>query len=154
MPIPRAVTVVLDGPKVLVMKRYRRRASAAECWMCERNGWAGPECPGHDYAVLPGGHVEPGETLEETAVRELREETSLTGRVDRILWTGLHNDREATYFLMADVEGEPRVAGPEALKDGPDNRFELVWATVDDLDRLGIHPAEITDRLAPFLKGA
>jgi ADP-ribose pyrophosphatase YjhB (NUDIX family) len=35
--------------------------------------------------VVPGGRVEPGETLEQTAVRELREETELEVRVVREL---------------------------------------------------------------------
>ena len=35
---------------------------------------------GGDHWQLPKGHIEPGETLEETAVREVREETGVTGR--------------------------------------------------------------------------
>jgi len=34
---------------------------------------------------LPKGHVEPGERIDETAVREVREETGLLGKVDRKL---------------------------------------------------------------------
>jgi ADP-ribose pyrophosphatase YjhB (NUDIX family) len=36
-------------------------------------------------AVVPGGRVEPGETIAETAVRELAEETGLEVRVEREL---------------------------------------------------------------------
>ncbi len=151
MPVPRAVSVVLDGPRVLVIKRFRCHRTAVECAVCAAVGWRGPGCPGHDYAVLPGGHVEAGETMAEAAVRELREETTLIARVEHVLWTGLHNDRPATYFLMADVEGHARLSGPEAEANAPDNRFELCWATVDDLNPLGLHPAEARQRLAGLL---
>ena len=78
-PKPRAAAVVVDGDQVLVMKRHKR---------------------GRDYAVLPGGGVEEGETAAQAALRELHEETTLVAEIDRLLWTGRHNDRPAWYFLM------------------------------------------------------
>jgi ADP-ribose pyrophosphatase YjhB (NUDIX family) len=78
-PKPRAAAVVVDGDQVLVMKRHKR---------------------GRDYALLPGGGVEAGETAAEAALRELHEETTLVGEIDRLLWTGQHNNRPACYFLM------------------------------------------------------
>jgi 8-oxo-dGTP pyrophosphatase MutT (NUDIX family) len=64
MSIPRAVAVVLDAGRVLVIKRYLRLSRAVDCVMCAAGGWRGADCEGHRYAVLPGGHVEPGETAE------------------------------------------------------------------------------------------
>jgi ADP-ribose pyrophosphatase YjhB (NUDIX family) len=154
MLVPRAVAVVIDGPRALIIKRFLRHDSAATCAMCGDAGWAGPACPGHHYAVLPGGGVEDGETVEEAALRELNEETTLSARIERLAWTGRHNGRPASYFLMADVRGIPVLSGEEAQVHGPNNSFELMWATAEDFDRLNLHPADIRAPLSSLLRAS
>jgi 8-oxo-dGTP pyrophosphatase MutT (NUDIX family) len=122
--------VVIDGDQVLVMKRHKR---------------------GRDYAVLPGGGVEAGETAAEAALRELREETTLVAEIDRLVWAGRHNDRPAWYFLMTDVRGCVELSGSEALANRPDNSFELRWVTADQFAELGLHPPDIRGPLAALL---
>ncbi|WP_206642061.1 NUDIX domain-containing protein [Nonomuraea polychroma] len=152
MPIPRAVAVVVDGARVLIIKRFLRLGSSEACPMCQAYGERGPMCLGHHYAVLPGGHVEEGEAAGAAARRELYEETTLEGRVDRLLWKGRHNRRPASYFLMADVTGTPVLSGEEAAEHGPDNSFELMWVTAKEFDALNLHPADIREPLAALLR--
>jgi 8-oxo-dGTP diphosphatase len=127
---PRAVAVVVRGPQVLVIKRHFR---------------------GRDYAVLPGGGVEPGETFEQAAVRELWEETTLSARIGREVLVGEHRGRPARYFLMTSVTGEPRLSGPELLEHSPDNSFELRWASADEFDELGLAPRHLRTDLRSLL---
>ncbi|HEY0535333.1 MAG TPA: NUDIX domain-containing protein [Actinoplanes sp.] len=150
-PIPRAVAVVLDGPRVLVIKRFRQRDAPADCAMCQEAGHRGGLCTGHHYAVLPGGHVEEGETIRQAAERELQEEASLRGTAGRQVFEGSHLGRLAHYFVMTDVSGEPKLGGPELGYHRPNNSFELRWATAAELDELHLRPKEIRPLLAALL---
>ncbi|GGT21504.1 hypothetical protein GCM10010176_077470 [Nonomuraea spiralis] len=67
---------------------------AAASVTCDAEGRRGPQCPGHHCAVLPGGHVE----------------TTLTGKIERLLLTGSHDGRPAFCFLMRDVDGVPSLS--------------------------------------------
>jgi len=71
--------------------------------------------------------------------------------VERQLLAGEHNGREARYFLMADVEGTPRLSGPELEEHCPDNSFELMWAGPNDLHELGLHPEHLRTGLPRLL---
>lgn len=108
----RAVCVCFDGPRVLLIRRLK---------------------DGRRYIVLPGGGIEPGETADQAAVRELAEETGLVAVVAGKLATVDHADRRAHYLEMATSPGEPTLGGPEALAESEDNRYWPVWVPVAEL---------------------
>ena len=82
--------------------------------------------------MLPGGGIEPGETSEEAAVRELAEECSLSGTVVRHLFDGDHGGRPCVVRPGRRADGEPVLGGAEAEEYSEDNHFQPLWATAGE----------------------
>lgn len=64
----------------------------------------------HDpsFAVLPGGHLDHGETISECLVRELREELGVEAQVGRLLFVHTFYDKEGRQlfeFLLEVMNG-------------------------------------------------
>lgn len=102
--------------------------------------------------MLPGGHVEAGETTAAAALRELTEETTLEGRIDRLLWARTDEDgRQSWYYLIRDWSCEPRLAGEEAQRNSAENSYELGWASKADLVAWNLRPVGIRGPVAELL---
>ncbi len=84
---------------------------------------------------MPKGHVEPGETIEEAARREVREETGIVGDIIAPLGTidfwfmaeGRRIHKTVHHFLMRRVGGTVNTDDPEVV--------EVQWVDLSALPR-------------------
>jgi 8-oxo-dGTP diphosphatase len=102
--------------------------------------------PARNEIRLPKGHVEPGETRAEAALRETREEGGVAHprlaadlgqqRVE-FDYEGVHCIRQESYFLMTLEDPEPWPRGPEDAA-----QFWPFWAALDEAEALLTFPTE------------
>ncbi len=121
-PVVAVGAIVVDALDLLLVRRAR--APAAGTWS------------------VPGGRVEPGETLAEAVVRELAEETGLEGACGELVgWTELLDEEHHAVILDFKVYLLERAA----LRAG-DDAAEARWVPVGDVAALHLAPG-----LAEFL---
>jgi len=105
------------------------------------------------YWVLPGGRLEPGETIPECAEREISEETGLSARFSGLLYVSefLREGRhtvDVTVRMMQTGNGEARLGSdPEVAPGSEPTLRELRWVEVDELPEIELLPAWIKARL-------
>jgi len=87
--------------------------------------------PGYGKWVVPGGFVDVGETVTEAVVRETREETHLTVRVERLLnvYSYRHSRTVVLAFVTAYQSGE-LAPGEEELEARVFRRQEIPWELI------------------------
>lgn len=84
------------------------------------------------YYALPGGHVEEGEDLEITVIRELKEEMNLD--IELIDYLGnipAYNQIEHYYYAKI-IGGELKFGGEELERNNQDNYYEIRWIDIDE----------------------
>ena len=105
------------------------------------------------YWVLPGGRLEPGETILECAGRELAEETGLTAGFSGILYVGefLREGRHTVDVIarMA-LEGDEEAtlgSDPEVAPGTEPTLREVRWVTIDELREIELLPTSVKEAL-------
>lgn len=129
MPRNRAVALVFRDNSLLVMHRKNTR----------------------EYYTFPGGGVELGETNEQAALREMKEETSLDISIERPLYELHHDNGEIHYYFLGRyMDGVPAVQpGTNEYKSNQqgDNLYTPQWMPVENIPNTVLYPFEVRDRL-------
>jgi 8-oxo-dGTP diphosphatase len=105
------------------------------------------------YWVLPGGRLEPGETIPECAEREILEETGLSASFEGVLYVSefLREGRHTVDITvrMAPEGDEEAVLGsdPELAAGSEPTLRELRWVKAAELREIELLPAPIKARL-------
>ena len=122
----RVAVLIIDQGKILLFYRFKE---------------------GRSYYALPGGHVEAGEDLEETAFREIKEELNLDVTLGRKLWEITNSDRQEHYFLAANFSGEIKLGFPELGKLSPQNVYRPEWVPLNQLADYPLLPEVIKTKI-------
>lgn len=98
---------------------------------------------------VPGGRVEPGETLREAVIREVREETALEVEVQEVVWVGQSigpGDPPEWHYVLIDFLA--RVMGGRAVAGGDADR--VAWVPLEEVRERPVTPTllELLEELA------
>jgi len=105
------------------------------------------------YWVLPGGRLEPGETIPECAGRELVEETGLTASFSGVLYVSefLREGRHTIDVVVRmALEGDQEAvlgSDPEVAPGSEPTLREVRWVGVDVLLEIEVLPDSVKRRL-------
>ena len=122
--------------------------------ICVQGGKVLLQKPTNDTAfAFPGGHMEFGETNEETLIREFKEEIGADIRVGELKWVaevffpwGSKSCHQICLYYMIDI------LNPEIPKDGKfmateqiegrNFQLEYHWIPLEDVEKLEVYPTQ------------
>ncbi len=122
----RAAIILLQDDKIALIERHRA---------------------GQHYFTFPGGHVEPGETPEQAAVRETKEELGLDVSIQRLLAEIWWHDKPQYYYLVEVAGGEFGTGTGEEMHNPQPEKgsYRPVWMPVQDLLDLPVLPQSLAE---------
>ena len=80
--------------------------------------------------------MEKGEKIEDTIIREVKEELSLDAEIEKFLFEIESENRKDYYFLIGKYFGTPKIGGPEAERMNAENQYHLEWVEIDKFEKM------------------
>lgn len=135
----RAVGIVIKDTDVLLMWRKNNK----------------------EYYVFPGGGVEANETIEEAVIREIYEESTLTVKIEKLLYhlTYFNSDKteesEQFFYKCSYVSGEPKLQkGSNEYRENAkgEDLYTPLWVPLHTITQLTLYPMTIRNWLIEDFK--
>lgn len=125
-----ARAIIIEGNEVLTMFRRKNKDDGSY----------------KEYYVIPGGGVEDGETLEETCIREIKEEYNVDIKVLGYLGSDEKETTIGHFFHAEIIDGVPTLGGEESDRNNPDNYYEIRRINIDKLNDYDIDAKEFINK--------
>lgn len=124
----RAAIILMEEEQVALIKRMRN---------------------GHTYYVFPGGGIESGETPEEAAFREAREELGIEVKIGSCTFE-LSGPVREYYFTAFIISGEFGTGTGEEFSEAEPERgsYEAVWMPLEMLSLINVYPEELAIKIS------
>ncbi len=128
----RAAVVIVENGRVALIERVRDR---------------------HTYFKFPGGGVEDGESPQQAAVREAREELGVSVELGDLICVAYCKGREQRYYLATIAGGTFGTGrGTEMMTSGTTAKgtYRPVWVDLTSLTELDVRPRALSEALASW----
>lgn len=87
-----------------------------------------------EWWCLPGGGIDENETPEAAAIRELKEECNVDGKIIRMISHNSYSDENKDYtFLIHIDEQEPQIGFDPELVDGKQIITDMKWLSLKEI---------------------
>ena len=107
-----------DNDEILVLRRHPKSRTNPHKW------------------ELPGGKVDPGEFFDDALIREIKEETSLDGKIgdfcEAVQDDYVHKRTVQIIMYLKDLKGEVKIS---------DEHDDWMWASLDKIKELELSTA-------------
>lgn len=112
---------------------------------------------GKEYYVFPGGHMRKGEKPVETAIREIKEETTISVKDLKPAFEFKNyikkEEEQIDYYFVGEWKtGVPTLSGEESRRVNEDNYYEPMWMDINRISELTLYSLAAREWVMGYLE--